>query len=159
MTRLIQEIGRNIRVRSDASCWTQLSFPSLGMLWRRWRFFKRDRSSLVTRHSDMVTWIDIGVGMAFIHRVVAMQSAAVTLVKGDLRALAKAIHLSHATMRNIPQKLFFAFGYKSMGIPIASYFPYPFFGVLLSPKIAGVAIRFRSVSVITNALRLRQVRI
>jgi P-type Cu+ transporter len=87
---------------------------------------------------------------------VAMQSAGVTLVKGDLRAIAKAIHLSRATMRNIRQNLFFAFIYNALGIPIAAGLLYPFFGVLLSPIIAGAAMSFSSVSVIGNALRLRK---
>ena len=90
---------------------------------------------------------------------VAMQSAGVTLVKGDLRAIAKAIHLSRATMRNIRQNLFFAFIYNALGIPVAAGLLYPFFGVLLSPMIAGAAMSFSSVSVITNALRLRRAKL
>ncbi len=101
---------------------------------------------------------DVGIAMGT-GTDVAMQSAGVTLVKGDLRAIAKAIHLSHATMRNIRQNLFFAFGYNALGIPIAAGLLYPFFGVLLSPMIAGVAMSFSSVSVITNALRLRRVKL
>jgi len=85
---------------------------------------------------------------------VAMESAGVTLVKGDLRGIAKARRLSHATMRNIRQNLFFAFVYNVLGIPIAAGVLYPFFGVLLSPVIASVAMTFSSVSVISNALRL-----
>ena len=86
---------------------------------------------------------------------VAMQSAGVTLVKGDLRGIAKAIRLSRATMRNIRQNLFFAFIYNALGIPVAAGVLYPFFGLLLSPIIAGAAMSFSSVSVIGNALRLR----
>jgi len=85
---------------------------------------------------------------------VAMESAGVTLVKGDLRGIAKARRLSHATMRNIRQNLFFAFVYNVLGIPIAAGVLYPFLGVLLSPVIASVAMTFSSVSVISNALRL-----
>jgi Cu+-exporting ATPase len=88
---------------------------------------------------------------------VAMESAGVTLVKGDLRGIAKAWHLSRATMKNIRQNLFFAFVYNSLGVPIAAGILYPFFGILLSPVIAAAAMSFSSVSVITNALRLRKV--
>jgi len=87
---------------------------------------------------------------------VAMESAGVTLVKGDLRGIARARRLSHATMRNIRQNLFFAFVYNSLGVPIAAGVLYPFFGLLLSPMIAAAAMSFSSVSVITNALRLRR---
>ena len=86
---------------------------------------------------------------------VAMQSAGITLVKGDLRGIAKAIRLSRATMRNIRQNLFFAFIYNALGIPVAAGALYPFFGLLLSPIIAGAAMSLSSVSVISNALRLR----
>ena len=88
---------------------------------------------------------------------VAMESAGVTLVQGDLRGIAKARHLSRATMRNIRQNLFFAFIYNVLGVPIAAGVLYPFFGILLSPIIASAAMTFSSVSVIANALRLRRV--
>ncbi len=88
---------------------------------------------------------------------VAMESAGVTLVKGDLRGIARARALSRSTMRNIRQNLFFAFGYNALGIPIAAGVLYPFFGILLSPIIAGAAMSFSSVSVIGNALRLGKV--
>ena len=88
---------------------------------------------------------------------VAMQSAGVTLVKGDLNGIVRARHLSQATMRNIRQNLFFAFVYNSFGVPIAAGLLYPFFGLLLSPIIAAAAMSFSSVSVITNALRLSRV--
>ena len=88
---------------------------------------------------------------------VAMESAGVTLVKGDLRGIVRARALSRATMRNIKQNLFFAFVYNSLGVPIAAGILYPFFGLLLSPMIAAAAMSFSSVSVITNALRLRRV--
>jgi len=90
---------------------------------------------------------------------VAMHSAGITLVKGDLRGIAKAIRLSRATMRNIRQNLGFAFLYNTLGIPVAAGVLYPFFGLLLSPIIAGAAMSLSSVSVITNALRLRTVRL
>jgi Cu+-exporting ATPase len=87
---------------------------------------------------------------------VAMQSAGITLVKGDLRGIAKAIRLSRATMGNIRQNLFFAFLYNALGIPVAAGLLYPLFGVLLSPILAGAAMSVSSVSVIANALRLRR---
>jgi len=88
---------------------------------------------------------------------VAMESAGVTLVKGDLRGIIRARRLSRATMRNIRQNLFFAFVYNALGIPIAAGLLYPFFGLLLSPMIAAAAMSFSSVSVVGNALRLRRV--
>jgi Cu+-exporting ATPase len=88
---------------------------------------------------------------------VAMESASVTLVRGDLRGIVRAIRLSKATMRNIRQNLVFAFGYNAVGVPIAAGVLYPFTGVLLSPMIAAAAMSFSSVSVIANALRLRRV--
>lgn len=90
---------------------------------------------------------------------VAMESAGITLVKGDLRGIANARRLSHGTMRNIRQNLFFAFIYNILGIPIAAGTLYPFFGLLLSPIIASAAMTFSSVSVITNALRLNKIRL
>jgi len=90
---------------------------------------------------------------------VAMESASVTLVKGDLRSIAQARRLSRHTMANIKQNLFFAFAYNSVGIPIAAGVLYPFFGILLSPVIAAAAMSFSSVSVITNALRLRRAKV
>jgi Cu+-exporting ATPase len=88
---------------------------------------------------------------------VAMESAGVTLVKGDLRGIAKARRLSRATMKNIRQNLFFAFFYNALGVPLAAGVLYPFFGLLLSPIVASAAMSLSSVSVITNALRLRTV--
>lgn len=90
---------------------------------------------------------------------VAIQSAGITLIKGDLRGIVRARLLSRATMRNIRQNLFFAFFYNSAGIPIAAGLLYPFFGVLLSPMIAAAAMSFSSVSVIANSLRLRGVKL
>jgi Cu+-exporting ATPase len=90
---------------------------------------------------------------------VAMESARVTLVKGDLRGIVQAALLSKATMRNIKQNLFFAFVYNALGVPVAAGVLYPFFGLLLSPMIAAAAMSFSSVSVIGNALRLRRVSI
>jgi Cu+-exporting ATPase len=98
---------------------------------------------------------DVGIAMGA-GSDVAIESAGITLVKGDLMAIANAIQLSRATMRNIRQNLFFAFIYNAVGVPIAAGALYPFFGILLSPMIAGAAMSFSSVSVILNALRLRK---
>jgi Cu+-exporting ATPase len=99
---------------------------------------------------------DVGIAMGT-GTDVAMQSAGVTLVQGDLRGAVRARKLSRATMRNIRQNLFFAFVYNAVGVPIAAGLLYPFFGLLLSPMLASAAMTFSSVSVITNALRLRKV--
>jgi len=90
---------------------------------------------------------------------VAMESAGVTLVKGDLLGIVRARRLSQATMRNIRQNLFFAFIYNALGVPIAAGVLYPFFGILLSPMIAAAAMSFSSVSVVSNALRLRRLKL
>ena len=86
---------------------------------------------------------------------IAMQSAEITLIKGDLNGIVRARDLSHKVMGNIKQNLFFAFVYNSLGVPIAAGILYPVFGLLLSPIIAAAAMSFSSVSVIGNALRLR----
>ncbi|MGZ8202492.1 MAG: copper-transporting P-type ATPase [Burkholderiales bacterium] len=101
---------------------------------------------------------DVGIAMGT-GTDVAMESAGVTLVKGDLRGIARAAALSRATMRNIRQNLVFAFGYNALGIPIAAGVLYPAFGILLSPVFAGAAMALSSVSVVTNALRLRRAKI
>jgi Cu+-exporting ATPase len=90
---------------------------------------------------------------------VAIESAGVTLVKGDLRGIVRARRLSRATMRNIRQNLFFAFIYNVAGVPVAAGVLYPFFGILLSPMIAAAAMSFSSVSVISNSLRLTRVKL
>ena len=101
---------------------------------------------------------DVGIAMGT-GTDVAMESAAITLVKGDLGGIVRARHLSHAVMRNIRQNLFFSFVFNAAGVPIAAGVLYPTFGVLLSPIIAGAAMAFSSVTVIGNSLRLRQVRL
>jgi Cu+-exporting ATPase len=98
---------------------------------------------------------DVGIAMGT-GTDVAMESAGVTLVSGDLRGVARARRLSEATMRNIRQNLFFAFVYNAVGVPVAAGVLYPFFGLTLSPAIASAAMAFSSVSVIANALRLRR---
>jgi Cu+-exporting ATPase len=90
---------------------------------------------------------------------IAMQSAGITLVKGDLRGIARARRLSRGTMQNIRQNLFFAFFYNLVGVPLAAGVLYPFFGLLLSPIIASAAMTFSSVSVILNALRLQRLQL
>jgi Cu+-exporting ATPase len=97
---------------------------------------------------------DIGIAMGT-GTDVAMESAGVTLIKGDLTGLARAYRLSRATMRNIRQNLIFAFVYNALGVPIAAGALYPLFGLLLSPMVAAAAMSLSSVSVISNALRLR----
>jgi Cu+-exporting ATPase len=101
---------------------------------------------------------DVGIAMGT-GTDVAMQSAGVTLVKGDLRGIARAAVLSRATMRNIRQNLIFAFGYNALGIPLAAGVLYPPFGLLLSPIFAGAAMALSSLSVVTNALRLNRVKL
>ncbi|MEO6846172.1 MAG: HAD-IC family P-type ATPase, partial [Chthoniobacterales bacterium] len=101
---------------------------------------------------------DVGIAMGT-GTDVAMESAGITLVKGDLRGIVQAIALSRATMRNIRQNLIFAFLYNTLGIPIAAGVLYPVFGLLLSPMIASAAMALSSVSVIANALRLKRVKL
>ncbi|MDO9127247.1 MAG: HAD-IC family P-type ATPase, partial [Parvibaculum sp.] len=101
---------------------------------------------------------DVGIAMGT-GTDIAMESAGVTLVKGDLTGILRARELSHATMRNIRQNLFFAFAYNAAGVPIAAGLLYPVFGLLLSPVFAAAAMSLSSVSVIANALRLRRVRV
>jgi Cu+-exporting ATPase len=101
---------------------------------------------------------DVGIAMGT-GTDVAMESAGVTLVRGDLRGIARAVRLSRRTMRNIRQNLLFAFGYNALGVPIAAGLLYPMFGLLLSPAIASLAMSLSSVSVIGNALRLRAVKL
>lgn len=101
---------------------------------------------------------DIGIAMGT-GTDVAIESAKITLVKGDLQGIVKAKNLSHAVMQNIKQNLFFAFFYNILGVPIAAGVLYPFFGILLSPMIAALAMSFSSVSVIVNALRLRNLKL
>ena len=101
---------------------------------------------------------DVGIAMGT-GTDVAIESAGIVLVKGDLRGIVRARELSRATMRNIRQNLWFAFLYNSLGVPIAAGVLYPFFGLLLSPMIASAAMTMSSVSVISNALRLRTVKL
>ena len=101
---------------------------------------------------------DVGIAMGT-GTDVAIESAGITLVKGDLMGIVKAMHLSRLVMRNIRQNLFFAFVYNALGVPIAAGVLYPLFGILLSPMIAGAAMSFSSASVIANALRLRSVKL
>ena len=99
---------------------------------------------------------DVGIAMGT-GTDVAIESAGITLVKGDLRGIVRARRLGRATMRNIRQNLFFAFVYNALGVPVAAGVLYPVTGILLTPIIASAAMTFSSVSVIANALRLRRV--
>jgi Cu+-exporting ATPase len=101
---------------------------------------------------------DVGIAMGT-GTDVAIESAGVTLLKGDLTGIVRARRLSQAVMRNIRQNLFFAFIYNALGVPIAAGILYPFFGILLSPVIAAAAMALSSVSVVANALRLRRVQL
>ena len=101
---------------------------------------------------------DVGIAMGT-GTDVAIESAGVTLIKGDLLGIVKVLKLSRATMKNIRQNLFFAFVYNSAGVPVAAGVLYPFFGIVLSPIIAATAMSFSSVSVIVNALRLKNTRL
>jgi Cu+-exporting ATPase len=101
---------------------------------------------------------DVGIAMGS-GTDVAIESAGITLVKGDLRAIVRARRLSRATMRNIRQNLFLAFVYNAVGVPVAAGVLYPFIGLLISPIWASAAMTFSSVSVIVNALRLRRARL
>lgn len=101
---------------------------------------------------------DVGLAMGT-GADVAVESAGITLLSGDLNGIVKARVLARATIRNIKQNLFFAFAYNALGVPIAAGVLYPVFGLLLSPMIAAAAMSLSSVSVITNALRLRRVKL
>ena len=101
---------------------------------------------------------DIGIAMGT-GTDVAIESAKITLIKGDLQGIVKAKLLSHGVMKNIRQNLFFAFAYNALGIPVAAGLLYPYFGILLSPMLAALAMSLSSVSVIGNSLRLRTIKI
>src|SRR6266496_2773707 len=135
--RLRTSIGKSKNFAALATSSPWLAMASVTLL--RWR--------LRMLASPWVTGTDV-----------AIESAGITLMKGDLRGIAKAIRLSRLVMRNIRQNLFFAFIYNVLGVPIAAGVLYPFTGILLSPLIASAAMSLSSVSVIANALRLRKAR-
>jgi Cu+-exporting ATPase len=101
---------------------------------------------------------DVGIAMGT-GADVARESAGLTLLKGDLRGIVRGVELARATMHNIKQNLVFAFAYNALGVPIAAGVLYPFFGMLLSPMIAAAAMSLSSVSVVSNALRLRSLKL
>lgn len=151
------------------------------VVWGGWPFLVRGWQSLARRKYNMFTLVGLGVTVAWGYSVTALlaphlfpavshhgggvpvyfEAAAVitTLVKGDLEGILRARRLSRATLANIRQNLLFAFVYNAAGVPVAAGVLYPFFGVLLSPMLAAAAMSFSSVSVISNALRLRHVKL
>jgi YHS domain-containing protein len=152
--------------------WFEVALATPVVLWGGWPFFVRAWQSLLYRSLNMFTLIGLGVSVAYVYRAqakvgiamgtgtdVAMESAGVTLVKGDLTGIVRARRLSRATMANIEQNLFFAFVYNTLGVPLAAGVLYPFLGLLLSPMVAAAAMSFSSVSVIANALRLRTAKV
>lgn len=133
------------------SVWIQLVLATPVVLWGGWPFFQRAWQSIKTRHLNMFTLVAMGTGTD-----VAIESAGITLLHGDLNGIVKALRLSKATMGNIRQNLFFAFIYNVLSVPLAAGILYPCTGLLLSPMIAAAAMSLSSVSVIINALRLRR---
>jgi P-type Cu+ transporter len=110
--------------------------------------------------NDAIALTQSNVGIAMANGTeIAVESADIVLINGDLRGILRAINLSKATMRNIKQNLFFAFAYNLLGVPLAAGLLYPIFGMILSPMIASLAMTFSSVSVIGNALRLRNTKL
>ncbi len=173
--RLLKESGvRIVMLTGDSRTTAEAVARKLGLDEVRAEVLPQDKASEVKRLQEQgrivamagdgindapaLAQAQVGIAMGT-GTDVAMQSAGITLVKGDLRGIAKARLLSHATMRNIRQNLFFAFVYNALGVPIAAGVLYPWFGILLSPIIASAAMALSSVSVVSNALRLRRVRI
>ena len=164
MAYLVPALARQSWVDSQISRWLQFALTTPVVLWAGWPFFrslglefvmlKGNGNSETPDLSEAEIRIAMGTG-----KDVAMESAGITLVRGDVRGIVQAVRLSRATMRNIRQNLVFVFFYSALGIPVAAGVLYPFFGLLLSPIIAGAAMSLSSVTVISNALRLRKVRL
>ncbi|MGE5049786.1 MAG: copper-translocating P-type ATPase, partial [Deltaproteobacteria bacterium] len=171
---LAEEGLRVVMVTGDSRTAAQAVAKKLGIAEVRAEVLPAQKSEVVTRlraegckvamagdginDAPALAAADVGIAMGN-GTDVAMESAGITLVKGDLRGIARARRLSRATMRNIRQNLFWAFAYNLLGVPLAAGVLYPAFGLLLSPMIASAAMSFSSVSVIANALRLRRVEI
>ena len=171
--RLLEREGiRIVMVTGDARATAEAVGRRLGVAAIEASLLPEDKLAIVRRHQQdghivamcgdgindapALAQADVGIAMGT-GADIAMESAGITLVAGDLRAVLRARRLSRGTLRNIRQNLLFAFAYNLLGVPVAAGALYPFFGLLLSPMIAGAAMSLSSVSVIANALRLRRI--